>query len=160
MIDIQRAVTVVYSHWESHVPASELRTTCIERALHLIGEYSSEVQPEDYRLSVEQAVDSHLARAAAMNGELPPHERRLIAVLLNMASDEFGNHGCNDFDLSAIVTPEQGKALMRAYHEWNGDPEEHQDDEYSGYEYDYAMMGFMAHRIYPEGEEKEGETRR
>ena len=84
--------------------------------------------------------------------ELQPHERMLMAIILEMASDVFGNHGCNDFDLNKYITPEQGKEFMRQYHEYNGDPEEWDPDEYNGQFYDFAVMGFMAHKIYPEGD--------
>lgn len=83
--------------------------------------------------------------------ELQPHERFLMAVVLEMASNVFGEHGCNDFDLSKYMTSEQGKEFMRQYHEYNGDPEEFSDDEYNGWFQDYAVMGFLAHKIYPEG---------
>jgi len=82
--------------------------------------------------------------------ELQPHERFLMAVVLKMAANEFGNHGCNDFNLSRYMSPEQGREFMRQYHKWNGDPEEWNPEEYDGQCMDYAVMGFMAHKIYPE----------
>ena len=84
--------------------------------------------------------------------ELPVHIRFLMAVMLTFAANEFGNHGCNDFDLGKYMTPEQGKVFMQAYHEWNGDPEEWNPDEYNGLFSDDAIMGMMAHMIYPEGD--------
>lgn len=37
---------------------------------------------------------------------LKPYERRILRDLLDQAGDEFGNHGCNDYDLR-----EQGLTL-------------------------------------------------
>ncbi len=44
---------------------------------------------------------------------LKPYEIKLIGKLLEMASDKFGNHSCNDFDLveDGGLTVEQAKEL-------------------------------------------------
>lgn len=55
-------------------------------------------------------------------------EYALAALLLQMAADEFGNHGCNDFDEKLMdsigFTDKQKIELAREYHSRNGDLEE------------------------------------
>ncbi len=80
-----------------------------------------------------------------MSQDLTPNNRKLISALLELASDQFSNHGCNDFDLAAILpNVEDRRELMRKYHEHNGDPEEF-DPEWD-YEYvqDDALMGYFS----------------
>lgn len=53
---------------------------------------------------------------------------KLVPVLLEMAGDEFGNHGCNDFDFSEHGLSEgEMKAFVAFMHEKNRDPEETED---------------------------------
>jgi hypothetical protein len=49
---------------------------------------------------------------------------KLAAVLLEMASDQFANHGCNDFDLSVVVPDEEERRqLVKEYQEFDNWPE-------------------------------------
>lgn len=59
-------------------------------------------------------------------------EMRLAADLLELAGDQFANHGCNDFLIDKDILPgderwatEEVIELDRQMHEDNGDPEEH-----------------------------------
>lgn len=73
---------------------------------------------------------------------------KLIAALLEMASSQFANHGCNDFDITELVpNAEDRRELARLFHEYNGDPEEYESD--SDYEvmHDDALMGFFARQF-------------
>lgn len=76
-----------------------------------------------------------------------PNIIRLASVLLNLASEQFGRHGCNDFKIIDVPGFESKAArveLDRMYHEWNGDPQEH-DPAYVGeYQADFALMSFCA----------------
>ena len=81
-------------------------------------------------------------------------ECRLLADLLEMASDDFSNHGCNDLDLSKYMQPLEINALVKAYHEWNGDPEEfdpnEEFDQNANNKFrlgDSTLMAFFASRI-------------
>lgn len=79
-------------------------------------------------------------------------EQRLTATLLRMAADTYSNFGCNDFDLSEVIPdPDERNALVRAVHEWNGDPEEYEaDDRTPDYRLqDWYLMDYMAHRLAP-----------
>ena len=79
-------------------------------------------------------------------------EAKLIVELLYLASDQFSNHGCNDFDLSKSV-PELGdrRELMRRYNESNGSPEDFEYDDEHGSEFkdisDAALMSYLADRV-------------
>jgi predicted glycosyltransferase involved in capsule biosynthesis len=78
-------------------------------------------------------------------------EAALLVELLELASDSFGNHGCSDFDLEkSVPSLEDRRALMKAYHEYNGDPEEFMEEEEFGtfrWFKDYALMGYLADRV-------------
>lgn len=86
------------------------------------------------------------------------NEKKLAIVLLEMAGEEFSNHGCNDFELSQYI-PDQAERdeLVRAYHEWNGDLKEMEENgwlkqtgERDYRLHDYAVMDFIAHRLESE----------
>jgi hypothetical protein len=48
---------------------------------------------------------------------LKPYEIKLAATLLDMAADEFGNHGCNDFDLFKHLPPDEAAEFAVAANE-------------------------------------------
>jgi len=74
-------------------------------------------------------------------------EKRLAAEMLELASDEFSNHGCNDVDdtLWEDWTLEERKRFVKEFHDYNGDPEEYDPDFlHLG---DDVLMGYMAHKL-------------
>jgi hypothetical protein len=77
-------------------------------------------------------------------------ERKLAARLLRLAADRFSNHGCNDFDMAEVI-PDQTERdeIVRAYHEWNGDPQDYTEaGEVADYRLmDWMAMDFMANRL-------------
>jgi hypothetical protein len=83
-------------------------------------------------------------------------EKLLAAELLRMASEQFSNYGCNDFELSSRVPDKYERdSLVRAYHADNGDPEEYYEAEGPG-DYrlpDFAAMSFLANRLEAEPED-------
>ena len=86
------------------------------------------------------------------NTPLTPAELRLLAELLELASDTFGNHGCNDFSLlKSMPLLEDRRKLMEAFNEHNGSLEDFEDDEKHGSQFemahDVSMMGYLAHRV-------------
>ena len=88
-------------------------------------------------------------------------QARLLVELLELAENEFSNHGCNDFELfKCIPDLEKRRELIKAYHEWNGDPETFEEDTVipKSYEYfyDYALMGYLAHKVKEQLEQKRG----
>jgi hypothetical protein len=86
-------------------------------------------------------------------------ELRLAAKLLEMAGDQFGNHGCNDFDVIEEfgIAPEDAIDLDRKVHELNGDPEEHDPDMAArGFQQDFRLMFYLSERFEQEAKAKEG----
>lgn len=72
----------------------------------------------------------------------------MVSKLLEMAGDEFCNHGCNDLpeDFFEGMSKEDVQELYREYHNWNGDPEEY-DPEQLGYLGDDSLMSFFSEYI-------------
>jgi hypothetical protein len=93
---------------------------------------------------------------------LQPHELKLAAKLLELAADQFANHGCNDFDLvqEAGLTLEQAHEINKAYAQWNGDAEEWIEDElrYPGALGDSSLMRWLSTRMQQELEERSDRT--
>jgi len=77
-------------------------------------------------------------------------EKQLAARMLEMADEEFGNHGCNDVDESIYEgwTRRQRQAFVRGYHEYNGDPEEYDPDQLDLP--DFCIMGYLASKLAKE----------
>lgn len=74
-------------------------------------------------------------------------ENKLASYFLELASDEFGNHGCNDVEDEVWEnwTLEERQKFIKEYHEWNGDPEEY-DENYLHLP-DFAIMSFLSHKL-------------
>jgi len=74
-------------------------------------------------------------------------EIQLTAKLLDLAADTFSNHGCNDVseEMYEGWTKEQRQALVKEFHEWNGDPEEY-DPEFLHLG-DSSLIAFFAAKI-------------
>ena len=64
--------------------------------------------------------------------QLTRAELRLAAHMLEIASERFSNHGCNDFDLSPFMDDAECLEFVKKFHEWNGDPEVFAEDIASG----------------------------
>lgn len=84
--------------------------------------------------------------------DLTKTEQALAATLLDLAADQFGNHGCNDFRLDkAIPDPDERRQFVRAMHEWNGDLEEAEEEGWldgdNEWEMDWYLMNFLAARL-------------
>ena len=82
------------------------------------------------------------------NEPLNNAELALISQLLQMAADDFTNHGCNDLD---IENTQENRFLMLEFEKDNkpDDPYELMfDDEHKFiYANDAAMMGYLARRV-------------
>jgi hypothetical protein len=81
---------------------------------------------------------------------LKSYERKLIAMLLDLASDQYSNHGCNDFDLSFLPDKER-QSLLKAIEEWNGTPEDYDPTRKVGA--DWVLMRYLGEKIDPESEQ-------
>lgn len=83
---------------------------------------------------------------------MTPAERKLCAKVLRMASDQFCNHGCNDFHLvkEGGLTPEESyniRVKMRAY---NGDADEVEESPDNHYTQDWFVMAYLADLVSKE----------
>jgi hypothetical protein len=73
-------------------------------------------------------------------------ERKLIVYFLNLAADEFSNHGCNDFRAKdADLTKQEIKSLQELLKTegFYGDDEVPDSDIF----YDWMIMNLMAERL-------------
>lgn len=70
--------------------------------------------------------------------------KNMTSFMLELAAEEFGNHGCNDIDSSfwEEMTLEERKEFVKKYHEFNGDPQDFDEDFLELP--DFAVMGFLA----------------
>ena len=74
-------------------------------------------------------------------------ELALAAKMLELASDTFSNHGCNDVDENVYDgwTLEERQQFVKEFHEWNGDPEEYEETFlHLG---DSTIMSFLAAKL-------------
>jgi hypothetical protein len=57
-------------------------------------------------------------------------EKELAAKMLDLASEQFSNHGCDEVEESVYDgwTREERLQFVKEFHEWNGDPEEFSED--------------------------------
>lgn len=81
-----------------------------------------------------------------MTTQLTSLEGKLVAALLRRASEEFSNHGCNDFDVcrEAGLSPEDADALWKKLAEWD-DPDFAESD--GAIHYDWVLMSYFADKI-------------
>ena len=72
--------------------------------------------------------------------------------MLELASNKFGSHCCNDVKNSVYKdwTIEERQKFVKEYHDWNGDPEEY-DTKFLHLP-DFAIMSFLAHKLESDGE--------
>lgn len=52
-------------------------------------------------------------------------ECKILSVLLDLAADNFSNHGCNDLsdDITDALTKEEKLTLLKEYATWDYDPD-------------------------------------
>lgn len=81
-------------------------------------------------------------------------EKLLTAKMLDLADEEFGNHGCNDVDEDVWDgwTIGQRRKFMKEFHYWNGDPEEYDKDSLDLP--DFCLMSFLSAKLVKECEKK------
>ena len=72
-------------------------------------------------------------------------ELELAATLLEIASLEFANHGCNDFDLPDSWTQEECDDFTLAMETWNGSPEDHEPG--LRFSLDWYVMSYLSSKL-------------
>jgi hypothetical protein len=85
------------------------------------------------------------ARSSMPEQPLPPKWLALAAQLLEEASDQYSNHVCNDWDFPADWTIEERREFVRQMYEWNGNPEDIDQDHLDVP--DFWVMGFLAEQL-------------
>jgi len=75
------------------------------------------------------------------------NEKILAVNFLNLASEEFSNHGCNDVDEKYFKnwSIKERQQFVKEYYDWNGDPENY-DPEFLHLP-DFCIFSFLAHKI-------------
>lgn len=73
---------------------------------------------------------------------------KLISKLLEMASYQFSNHGCNDLyeDFWDGVSEDEKQNLYKEFHDWNGDPEDYNPSQI-GYLGDSHLMRYFSEKV-------------
>lgn len=78
-------------------------------------------------------------------------ERRMAADMLRMAAEQFGNHGCNDFNLrEAGLSELERRSLVAAMEAQQGIPEADRTTGDPLYVMDWMVMDYLASLLYPE----------
>jgi hypothetical protein len=82
--------------------------------------------------------------------ELTSDEAKLVAALLRLASEQFSNHGCNDFDLRQYGLEHMAHELNEL--EWAGTDPDFRPVGDSPVVMDWLMMQIFADKLDPKGE--------
>ena len=82
-------------------------------------------------------------------------EKLLTAYLLNMAADQFSNHGCNDFNMAKEQdwSLEERRDLAKRINDWNRSPEDFDPDGQYKYFMDWVLMDVMADLLKEEAKQ-------
>ena len=84
--------------------------------------------------------------------DLTKKELALASKMLELASEKFGNHGCNDVDNDVYKgwTTEERQDFVKQFHEWNGDPEEYNETHLRLP--DFCLMDILAAKLKHQSE--------
>jgi hypothetical protein len=75
---------------------------------------------------------------------LSPGEQKILLELVEVASQQLSNNGCNDFDLSEHLSEAEVDKLAQEYHAYNGDPGEFRPDEDNSLAVpDFALISYL-----------------
>lgn len=75
-------------------------------------------------------------------------EMLLAANLLDIAGDEFANHGCNDFHLAGFIPDAAARRkLVAEYEEWNSQGADFDPEDDYIYFSDFVLMHWMAKKL-------------
>jgi len=69
----------------------------------------------------------------------------LAASMLDMLNDILGNRCCNDFNFPESWNDEDKHKFVKAFHEYNGDPEEFDKDHLNLP--DFCVAGLLSHKL-------------
>ena len=71
--------------------------------------------------------------------------KRLIAETLSDYSNQLEFSGCNDWSFPNGWTHQEKVSFCKGYHDWNGDPEEFNEE--SLWLPDFAVADYLAHLV-------------
>lgn len=79
-------------------------------------------------------------------------EKHLVAILLDIASNEFSNHGCNDMPENSFLnwTIEEKQALVKELYDFNGNPQDYDPHDLHMLNEDSILMEFFASKLISE----------
>jgi hypothetical protein len=80
-----------------------------------------------------------------MTKPLTQDELQLAAIVLELASDEFAYHGCNDFHLPEKWSQKQCDSFLLSMYTWNGDPDLFEAGDRLAQ--DWMVMEYLAERM-------------
>jgi hypothetical protein len=79
--------------------------------------------------------------------KLTEGEHRALTDLVESASNQLSNNGCDDFDLSEYLDNDEVNAVVSQYHAWNGDPHEYDPGKNNRLAVpDWALLKFLVHK--------------
>jgi hypothetical protein len=83
---------------------------------------------------------------------LKESHKKILLELVDQAADKMGNACCTDFPLSDFIPDvEERRALVKAMHEANGDPEEYDPTlTYEIFQGNWWLLGFLTDRALEE----------
>jgi hypothetical protein len=105
-------------------------------------------ESEELRATLSALIPDNARLVAASGARMPPSYKKMLLHFLEELGDHQSNAGCNDFDLSSFVPDvEERRAIMKAFHEYNGDPECFEEDLADGktfkYTEDFCIVGLL-----------------
>lgn len=112
------------------------------------------LDPKDYGEAIrakwdQEAADFLSKRPKKKEPPMTPTEKKLVARLLDVAADQFSNHGCNDFDLvkDGGLTSEESQEIQQEIHRWKNDPDARPPSADHHYVMDWMVMRMLAARF-------------
>lgn len=78
--------------------------------------------------------------------EIKPYEAKVLAVILELASDQFSHHSCINFDLAKLLSLEERQSLLKEMNEQNQSSEEY-DPENCDFVSDWWLMSYFSDKF-------------
>lgn len=83
-----------------------------------------------------------------MAKEMTKGEWGIFFKICEQAKNDMSNSGCNDFNLKEHIPDlDDRKRLVKAMHEWNGDPDVYEEDVHAGRRFEWTSDFFIFHYL-------------
>jgi len=97
-------------------------------------------------MSIEQQIEQGMLPMP--NGISLNNIIKWAAIFLKEYADVLGSHCSNDFDLSRIIPNKEDQyEFVKAYHQWNDDLKEWEEDGSPVYLMDFSIVAFIGHLL-------------